>query len=108
MRKGKSPKSRNVAISGGMEQVEGACNSLLSMLSVIQQYVNDVVNGQRPADPAMGRYLMNLISAVPKIDTADFENMLNSNMKDLLMVVYLSNLTKTQLTITEKLTEASV
>lgn len=29
----------------------------------------------------MGRYLMNLISAVPKIDTADFENMLNSNMK---------------------------
>ena len=43
MQKGKSTKSRTVAISGGMEQVESACDNLLSMLSVIQGYVNDVV-----------------------------------------------------------------
>lgn len=43
MQKGKSAKSRTVAISSGMEQVETACDSLLSMLNVIQAYVNDVV-----------------------------------------------------------------
>jgi len=107
MQKGKSTKSRTVAISGGMEQVEGACDNLLSMLSVIQGYVNDVVNGEKPADPAMGRFLMSLVTSVPKIDPEDFESMLNSNMKDLLMVIYLSNLTKTQLTVTEKLTTST-
>ena len=123
MQKGKSTKSRTVAISGGMEQVESACDNLLSMLSVIQGYVNDVVvsswvndliktylqlfcqvssnlvtsafhwlkliiwlfyifqNGEKPADPAMGRFLMSLVSSVPKIDPEEFENMLNSNMK---------------------------
>lgn len=43
MQKGKSAKSRTVPISTGIEQVETACDSLLSMLNVIQQYVNDVV-----------------------------------------------------------------
>ena len=43
MQKGKSAKSRTVAISTGIDQVESACDSLLSMLHVIQQFVNDVV-----------------------------------------------------------------
>lgn len=45
MQRGKSAKSRTVAISTSIEQVEGACDLLLGMLNVIQQYVNDVVVG---------------------------------------------------------------
>jgi len=43
MGKGKNILKRNVAISSGMEQVDSACDSLISMLTVIQQYVNEVM-----------------------------------------------------------------
>lgn len=42
------------------------------------------------------------------MDPDQFEVMLNSNMRDLLMVVYLSQMTKTQLQLNEKLSMVSV
>ena len=45
---------------------------------------------------------------MPKMDSDQFEMMLNSNMRDLLMVVYLSQMTKTQLQLNEKLSMVSV
>jgi translation initiation factor 3 subunit F len=37
------------------------------------------------------------------MDSEEFERMLNSNVRDLLMVIYLSQMTKTQLKLNEKL-----
>jgi len=54
-------------------------------------------------DVAVGRSLLDLVSSIPKIDPEEFENMLNANMKDLLMVMYLANLTRTQLLLNEKI-----
>jgi hypothetical protein len=48
------------------------------------------------------------VLSVPKMDTDQFEQMLNSNVRDLLMVVYLSQMTKTQLQLNEKLSMVSV
>ena len=48
------------------------------------------------------------VQSVPKMDPDQFEVMLNSNMRDLLMVVYLSQMTKTQLQLNEKLSMVSV
>ena len=42
------------------------------------------------------------------MDPDQFEMMLNSNLRDLLMVIYLSSLTKTQLQLNEKLSMVSV
>jgi hypothetical protein len=39
---------------------------------------------------------------------AEFEEMLNNNVKDLLMVIYLAELTKTQLSVSEKLVNLTV
>ena len=98
------------------------------MLSVIMKYVKDVIvsvrecevqpllllwlttppplqAGKIPADSAVGRLLMETISKVPRIEGAQFEAMLNSTMQDLLMVVYLANLTKTQVNLGEKLSQ---
>ena len=81
------------------------------------------------ADSSVGRALHDLVQSVPKMDTDEFEKMLNSNMRvsyltnddymalniydllmfqDLLMVIYLSQLTKTQLQLNEKLSMVSV
>ena len=45
---------------------------------------------------------------MPKMDPDQFEVMFNSNRRDLLMVVYLSQMTKTQLQLNEKLSMVSV
>merc|ERR1719232_1171344 len=94
---------RTVTMSSDMQQVTAACTRLQDMLQTVLAYVDDVMSGKIPADNAVGRHLMSLVQSIPKIDPEKFQDMLNDNMKDLLMVVYLSNLTKTQLALTEKL-----
>merc|ERR1711893_103812 len=86
-----------------LQQISATCRRLQDMLTNVTQYVDDVISGKSAADTSTGRLLMDLVSRVPKIEPEAFEEMLNSNMKDLLMVVYLSNLTKTQLMLYEKL-----
>jgi len=94
---------RTVTMSSDLHQVNTATDKLLSMLQTVLQYVDDVLNGKVAPDNQVGRHLMSLITSIPKIDPEKFQEMLNDNMKDLLMVVYLSNLTKTQLALNEKL-----
>ena len=43
------------------------------------------------------------MSAVPHIKAGEFQNMFDSSVQDLLMVSYLSNLTRTQLAAAEKI-----
>jgi len=94
---------RTVTMSSDMTQVTNSCTRLQEMLQTVLAYVDDVMSGKIPPDNNVGRHLMKLINSIPKIDPEKFQEMLNDNMKDLLMVVYLSNLTKTQLALNEKL-----
>ncbi|XP_013397394.1 eukaryotic translation initiation factor 3 subunit F [Lingula anatina] len=103
VQQGKNNPKRTVSMTTDLNQVTNACNSMQEMLSVTIKYVDDVLAGKIPADATVGRFLMDLVNTVPKIDAEQFEEMLNSNMKDLLMVVYLSNLTRTQLQLNEKM-----
>lgn len=52
----------------------------------------------------VGRALLDMVHSVPKMSSDQFDEMFNSNVKDLLMVVALSQLIKTQLQLNEKLT----
>ena len=72
------------------------------------RYVEAVLAGRETADSSVGRNLHDLVQSVPMMGTDEFEKMLNSNMRDLLMVIYLSQLTKTQLQLNEKLSMVSV
>jgi translation initiation factor 3 subunit F len=58
------------------------------------RYVEAVIAGRETPDTSVGRQLWDLVQSVPKMDTVEFEKMLNSNLRDLLMVIYLSQLTK--------------
>jgi translation initiation factor 3 subunit F len=66
------------------------------------------LDGTQEPDNSVGRALNDMVQSVPKMDPDQFEVMLNSNMRDLLMVVYLSQMTKTQLQLNEKLSMVSV
>ena len=77
-------------------------------MDTVIQYVEAVLDGTQEPDNSIGRALNSLILSLPKMDSDQFEEMLNSNLKDLLMVVYLSQMTKTQLQLNEKLSMVSV
>ena len=78
------------------------------MLDAVIQYVEAILDGTQEPDNSVGRALNNLMLSVPKMEADQFDVMLNSNLKDLLMVVYLSQMTKTQLQLNEKLSMVSV
>lgn len=85
-------------------QVSEASEKLLDLLDQILIYVEDVLNKKQVPDNAVGRSLLDLIHSVPHMTAEQFTQMFNSNVKDLLMVLTLSQMIKTQLQLNEKLT----
>jgi len=86
-----------------LNQFTGAVRNIEDMIDHLAAYVDDVLAGKRTPDATVGRQLLDMIHSVPKMSQEEFDEMLNSNIKDLLMVVYLSQLTKTQIQVAEKL-----
>ncbi|EZA61724.1 hypothetical protein DMN91_003874 [Ooceraea biroi] len=87
-----------------LAQVSAACSKLSVMLDQVLAYVDDVLAGKQLPDNQVGRALLDMVHSVPKMTSDQFDKMFNSNVKDLLMVVALSQLIKTQLQLNEKLT----
>nr|CAD7459652.1 unnamed protein product [Timema tahoe] len=84
-----------------LAQVAEASEKLTGLLDSVLLYVEEVLAGRTQPDNAVGRALLGMINSVPKMTPEEFENMFNSNVKDLLMVITLSQLTKTQLQLNE-------
>ncbi|KAL7315802.1 hypothetical protein PS15m_004975 [Mucor circinelloides] len=99
----KSNESRSAPLISDMDHLEIAITKLQEMLERISKYVDSVVDGSVAPNNAIGRYIMDTVSVVPKIDSTSFEKMFNSHLQDLLMVVYLANMTRTQLSVAERL-----
>nr|CAG4648755.1 EOG090X09C5 [Polyphemus pediculus] len=106
--KTKTTVKRQAGISSDLSQIVEASQQMESMLDTILTYVDKILNGSTTADNAFGRSLLDMVHSVPRMTPEEFEEMLNSNRKDLLMVLYLipflSQLTKSQLQLNEKLT----
>ncbi|CAO3652062.1 unnamed protein product [Cunninghamella blakesleeana] len=99
----KSSESRSASLLSDMDHLEIAIVQLQELLDKISKYVDGVVEGKTQPNNAIGRYIMDTVSVVPKIDPTVFEKTFNSHLQDLLMVVYLANMTRTQLSVAEKL-----
>ncbi|XP_013868517.1 eukaryotic translation initiation factor 3 subunit F [Austrofundulus limnaeus] len=95
--------TRTKGLTSDLSQVGCAAARVQDMLTTVLAYIEDVLSGKVTADNSVGRFLMDLVNKVPTISAEDFENMLNSNINDLLMVTYLSNLTQAQIALNEKL-----
>ncbi|KAJ1626977.1 maintenance of mitochondrial structure and function-domain-containing protein [Pavlovales sp. CCMP2436] len=76
---------------------------LLDAIDKMRAYIEQVEGGKIKANAAIGRTLADALSSLPKPDSAEFNQMLDSNTQDMLMVSYLSKLTSTQLVLSEKL-----
>lgn len=90
-------------------QLQRSMAKLYDMLEQASDYVDGVVDGTVAAPSSadkIGRRLADTLSSIPKIRPDVFDKMFNDSLQDLLMVTYLSNITRTQLTIAEKLNAA--
>jgi translation initiation factor 3 subunit F len=76
---------------------------LYNLLETASNYVDSVVEGKIAPDAELGRQVADTLATVPRIRPEVFDKLFNDSLQDLLMVTYLSNITKTQLSIAEKL-----
>eukprot|EP00118_Oscarella_pearsei_P010084 m.60170 g.60170 ORF g.60170 m.60170 type:complete len:275 (+) comp34923_c0_seq4:477-1301(+) len=97
-----------VGLGSDLDHVLRSAEKMLTLLQQIIDYVDDVLAGKIPVDSSVGRMLFDAVANVPYIDTEQFEAMMTSSMEDLLTVVYLANLSRSQLALGGKLTSILV
>lgn len=102
--KAKDEPSRMVELTSDMKNLENTINEVLEMLERVSAYVSSVINGQQPANVAIGKFLLKNLSLVPSLSKDAWEKLFNSHLQDVLMVVYLANTVKTQLELSSRLT----
>lgn len=85
------------------QSLQVSLERLYDMLVTSSTYVDQVVAGKIPADDAMGRLMADTLATIPRIRPEFFDKVFSDTLQDLLMVTYLSNMTRTQLTIAEKI-----
>jgi len=101
----KYSKTKTFEPTTDLSQFTGAVKNIEDMVDNVAAYVDSVLAGKTEPDATVGRQLLDMVHSVPKMSQEQFDEMLNSNIKDLLMVVYLSQLTKTQIQVSEKLSQ---
>lgn len=84
-------------------ELQVSVEKLYSLLEETQSYVDKVVEGKLPPDSEVGRKLADTLASVPRVRPEVFDRLFHDSLQDLLMVTYLSSITRTQLTIAEKL-----
>lgn len=84
-------------------ELQVSIEKLHSLLAEALAYVDEVVEGKRSPDSEIGRKLADTLASVPRVRPEVFDRLFHDSLQDLLMVTYLSTITRTQLTIAEKL-----
>jgi len=86
-----------------LDSLEISIQKLYDLIQSAESYVQNVLEGKIKEDIKAGRMLWEAVSDLPRVDRGVLEKGWNNSITDLLMVVYLANLTKTQILTTEKL-----
>lgn len=84
---------------GDMDSLEHSLIKLRTAVDTLQLYVQQVQDGKIEGDPVLGRRIANVLAQVPYMNPQVF----NDNVQDLLMIVYLANITRTQIALSHKI-----
>jgi len=98
--------SKPQSIDNELDMILSASSKSQEIINTIIQFIDENILSGSKAIPSnsndIGRQLMSMIESVTPFG-GDDDDALNSNLKDLLMIIYLANLSKTQLMLNEKL-----
>lgn len=98
---GDSALSAGPSPTAEVESMQLVIKKLLRTLENVMEYVDKA--GVSSTDPAVLRLLQDVVASAPRMPAIQFDQMFNSQVQDMLVVVYLANLTRTQLALAEKL-----
>lgn len=98
-----STTTTTIADQDSTAALQVSMEKLLSLLEQASEYVNGVVEQNDAPNHALGRQIADTLACVPRIRSQVLDRLFHDSLQDLLMVTYLSNITRTQLTIAEKL-----
>jgi len=103
--KGIDSDRREIHLDEGLDQLEGSTGKMVDRLEQILDYVNKALNSSElPADPKIGRKLMEMVTeASTQLQPEKLEKLVKNSLRDYMMVSYISQLTKTQLSLQEKM-----
>ncbi|MRA94249.1 hypothetical protein GH868_30465, partial [Bacillus thuringiensis] len=66
IKRGLNNPKRIINLVSELQHVTTACVKLQDTLATLTHYVSDVLDGKVPADSTTGRYLLELVTGVPK------------------------------------------
>ncbi|OIW04093.1 hypothetical protein TanjilG_00653 [Lupinus angustifolius] len=90
-------------IPSDLEGMETSMQHLLALIDDIYKYVDDVVEGRSDPDNRIGRFISDAVGSLPKLPPSAFDKLVNDSLQDHLLLLYLSSITRTQLSLAEKL-----
>jgi translation initiation factor 3 subunit F len=96
-------KDPSVALRVSVEKLYALLEQTLAYVDAVVENKTKNNTAAPAADPEVGRQLADALASVPRIRPHVFDALFRESLQDLLMVTYLSNVTRTQLTIAEKL-----
>ncbi|KYQ90992.1 Mov34/MPN/PAD-1 family protein [Tieghemostelium lacteum] len=99
---------QSTSLLSELESLQNSLSKLDQMLESITEYISAVEKGEIQGDPKIGRFLARTIQSIPKANSQVMDKVINNSVKDLLMIVYLSSLTRSQLAVAEKVRQSLV
>lgn len=88
-----------------LQVLEESIKGVTDMIDRVLIYVKKVIAGEVEGDAAVGRYLLDTLSAsVTGLEKEKVENLFNSHLQDTLMVTYLANLVRSEVEVSSRLT----
>jgi len=105
VQKGTEAKDRTAYLDAGIEHLEKSTKEMIQWLERLQKYVNEVLKqDEMPSDSSMGRRLMDIVNiANTQLPPEKLERLVKNSLRDYMMISYLANLTKTQLSLQERM-----
>ncbi|XP_065872548.1 eukaryotic translation initiation factor 3 subunit F [Euphorbia lathyris] len=94
-------------IPSDLEGMEVSMQRLLALTDDVYKYVDDVVEGHAEPDNSVGRLIAETVASLPKLAPSAFDKLVNDGLQDHLLLLYLSSITRTQLSLAEKLNTAA-
>ncbi|KAE9591256.1 hypothetical protein Lal_00038592 [Lupinus albus] len=94
-------------IPSDLEGMEASMEHLLALIDDMYKYVDDVVEGRVAPDNKIGRFISDAVGSLPKLPPSAFDKLVNDSLQDHLLLLYLSSITRTQLSLAEKLNTAA-
>ncbi|CAG9540802.1 unnamed protein product [Cercopithifilaria johnstoni] len=100
-----SNKQREVVLESGLEQLEKSTSEMVIWLERLLKYVNEMLEKpELPVDSSFGRRMMDIVSsAATQISDEKLDVLVKTSLRDYMMISYLASLTKTQLSLQERL-----